>query len=144
MHLSLRHPFIRMHVFQGMRFAVCGGAGAIVDFSSLYILVQILGVVPYVGYVGSTSFALIVVFFSNKYFTFKNHEKKHGTQFLKFLLVYGTSFVLNVGIASFLYWFGLQYMLAKALAIAILAFWNYSLSHGFVFKRQENLDVGAI
>jgi len=127
-----------------MRFAVCGGIGASIDFSILFLLVQILGVTPYIGYIGSTSLALIVVFFSNKYFTFNNHEKRHGQQFLKFLLVYGIGFTCNVGIASFLFWSGIHYMLSKAFAIAIVAFWNYSLSHGFVFKRVGEVDEGAV
>lgn len=127
-------PFLRTHLSQGLRFAVCGGIGAAVDFSLLFLLVQVLGVTPYVGYVGSTSVALIVVFFTNKHFTFRNHERCHGEQFLRFLLVYGIGFLFNIGIASFLYWSGLHYMLAKVCAIAVVAFWNYALSHGFVFK----------
>lgn len=112
---------------------VCGGLGASVDFSLLFFLVQVLGLTPYLGYIGSTSVALVIVFFANKYFTFRNHE--HGReQFFKFLLVYGVGFGFNVGIASLLYWSGFQYMLAKALAIVFVAFWNYALSHGFVFR----------
>lgn len=121
---------------------VCGGLGASVDFSLLFLLVQLLGVSPYIGYIGSTSVALVVVFFMNKYFTFRNHE--HGReQFVKFLLVYGVGFLFNVGIASFLFWSSLHYMLAKVCAIALVAFWNYALSHGFVFKRRGEVNVGV-
>lgn len=134
---SLFHsPFLRKHLSQGLRFAVCGGLGASVDFSLLFLLVQVLGLVPYVGYIGSTSVALVVVFFANKYFTFRNHEGRHREQFLRFLLVYGVGFGFNVGIASFLYWSHVHYMIAKAIAIAIIAFWNYALSHGFVFTKS--------
>ncbi len=139
----LCHPFVRQHVSQGLRFAVCGGIGASVDFSLLFLLVQVLGLIPYLGYIGSTSVALVVVFFSNKHFTFRNHERRHREQFLKFLLVYGVGFLFNVGIASFLYWSGLHYMLAKVCAIAVIALWNYALSHGFVFKRREEVDAGV-
>ena len=129
----LCHPFVQRHVSQGLRFMVCGGLGATVDFSLLYLLVQVLGLTPYLGYIGSTSVALVVVFFTNKYFTFRNREPRHREQFLRFLLVYGVGFLFNVGIASFLYWSDVHYMIAKAVAIAIVAFWNYALSHGFVF-----------
>lgn len=132
----LHHPFFRTHLSQGLRFAVCGGIGAAVDFSLLFLFVQVLGVTPYVGYALSTSVALVVVFFTNKYFTFRNHERRHKEQFLRFLLVYGVGFLFNVGIASFLYWSGFHYMLAKVCAIAIIAFWNYVLSHGFVFAQS--------
>lgn len=108
-----------------------------VDFSLLYLLVQVLDVIPYIGYVGSTSVALVVVFFANKHFTFRNHERRHREQFLRFLLVYGVGFIFNIGIASFLYWSGLHYMLAKVVAIAIIACWNYALSHRFVFQKGE-------
>lgn len=124
---------LRKHLSQGLRFAACGGLGASVDFSILFLLVQILGITPYLGYIGSTSVALVVVFFANKHFTFRNRERRHREQFLRFLLVYGVGFIFNIGIASFLYWAGFHYMLAKVCAIAIIAFWNYALSHVFVF-----------
>lgn len=132
-----RHPFFRKHLFQGLRFAACGGLGATVDFSLLFLLVRVLGLTPYLGYVGSTSVALVVVFFANKYFTFRNNERRHREQFLKFLLVYGVGFIFNIGIASFLYWSGIHYMLAKVIAIAIVASWNYALSQGFVFRSER-------
>lgn len=107
------------------------------DFSLLLLFVQVLGLTPYIGYLGSGSVSLVVVFFANKYFTFRSHEGRHREQFLRFLLVYGVGFVFNISIASFLYWSGVHYMLAKTFAIAIVAFWNYALSHGFVFKTRE-------
>lgn len=60
---------------------------------------------------------------------------------MKFIMVYGVSLVTNILISNFLLWLGVYYIFAKVGAIAIGAFWNYALSHGFVFKKGEEIDV---
>lgn len=140
----LHHPTVRKHVSQGLKFAICGGIGASIDLLSLTILVEFFGFSPHWGYVISTLLAVSVVFVGNKFFTFRNHEKRYVSQILKFALVYGCAVIFNIGLASFFFWAGLHYLVAKVLAIGIVALWNYSLSHGFIFRQSENVDVGVV
>lgn len=85
------------------------------------------------------------VFLMNRNFTFRSRNDQRKEAF-KFAMVYGPAIVFNYafyrlflyilepyeGILPFLS----TYNYATALAIAIVAVWNYTLSHFFVFKRK--------
>ena len=145
----IRHPFVRRHAPTFMRFAIAGGVGACIDFGVLAIQVEIFDISPHIAYIPSGLGAVVFVFFFNKYVTFKNHEPA-GKQGLKFALVYSTAFVLNYVLATGFYSLsqmvlqeegflrGKAYLLAKAAAIGIVSIMNYTLSHGFIFKRMED------
>jgi putative flippase GtrA len=135
-----QHPNVQRHLSQLVKFALCGGIGATIDLSTLTFFVEVLGVNPHLGFAISTLLAVIFVFLANKHFTFKNHEKKYVSQACKFAIVYGIAIALNISLSSFLYWVGLHYLLSKVVAIGTIAIWNYALSHGFVFKKKENID----
>lgn len=140
----LHHPTVRKHVSQGLKFAICGGLGASIDLASLTVLVEAFGMSPHAGYIISTLLAVSVVFVGNKFFTFRNHEKKYLSQLLKFALVYGCAVIFNVGLSSLFFASGMHYILAKVVAIGIVAVWNYCLSHGFIFKKSEEVDVAIV
>jgi len=146
------HNTVRKHASQIWRFAVAGGTGSIIDLGTLTLLVKYAGVSPNIAFIISTLLAVTVVFVINKYFTFGNKEKNVMHQALKFALVYGVAIVVNIAMSSFFFWVGSKYLtgtidevyvalIAKALAIGIGAVWNYTLSHGFVFKKNEDVDV---
>lgn len=140
----LQHPFVRKHISQGLKFVLCGGCGMIVDLTSLHIFVHYLSVEPKYAVVFSSMLGALFVFFANKFFTFKNREKKYGSQFFKFALVYGTAIASNVAISWLLLYFGLHYLLAKFIAIGIGALWNYTLSHSFIFRKGEEVDAAIV
>lgn len=135
---------MRKHVSQGLKFAICGGIGASIDLVSLTILVEFFEFSPHWGYVISTLLAVSIVFVGNKFFTFRNHEKRYVSQILKFALVYGCAVIFNVGLSSLFFISGIHYVVSKIFAIGIVAVWNYSLSHGFIFKKSEEVDVAIV
>lgn len=135
MRYLLSHPSVRLHLCQFCKFAVCGLIGASLDLGSLTFLVEVLDMDPRVGFIFSTLLAVIFVFIANKRFTFENRELRYGQQVLKFALVYGVAIMLNLTISYTLLWFGMYYLLAKICAIGFGAFWNYTLSHSFVFRK---------
>jgi len=143
MRALLHHPTVRRHLSQGLKFVVCGAIGASIDLGTLTMLIEVGGMNPHMGFVISTLLAVIFVFLANKHFTFRNHEKKYAHQVLKFALVYGCAVVFNIGISSVFFWAGLHYSLSKALAIGLVAVWNYSLSHGFVFRKKDTVDAAV-
>jgi len=136
----LQHPNVRTHLSQGMKFIVAGGIGSTIDLLSLRFLVEAAGVDPRVGFFLSSAFGASFVFVINKFVTFQNHDRKIGHQLFKFAMVYGVAIVLNVLLSNALYWWGLHYFLAKIVAIGVIAVWNYSLSHGFIFKKKDRVE----
>jgi putative flippase GtrA len=143
-HRFCSHPHVRKHVSQGLKFAICGGIGASIDLGSLTLFVEYGGIDPGIAFIPSVLLAVIFVFLANKHFTFRNHEKNYGRQAFKFALVYGTAIVFNLSVSWALLWLGLHYLIAKTAAIGIGAVWNYSLSHGFVFKKHERVEAAVV
>jgi len=119
-----------------LKFCVTGGIGATIDLGSLRIMVHFFGVPPQIGVVISSLFSVIFVYISNKFFTFNDRASPYHTQIVKFALVYGFAIALNALMSNFFLWLGVQYLIAKCLAIGIGAVINYILSTTFIFKMD--------
>jgi putative flippase GtrA len=127
---------VALHARQAMKFIFCGASAAVLDLGSLTIFVEIFEMDPRVAYVPSTVLAVIYVFLFNKFVTFRAHGEHAFLQAVKFLAVYTATGTLEIGLSWFLYEMGVQYILAKAFSIGIIAICNYTLSHTFVFKSR--------
>lgn len=138
----LSHPLVRSHGPKFLRFLVCGGLGACIDFGTLYLLVHFYSWEEKYALLVSTGLAMIFVFFANRFFTFKvKSTKKGGAQAAKFLIVYLTAAGLNYGISLGLIAAGVHYIVAKALAIGCVMFFNYFSLNSFVFKKGTEDEV---
>lgn len=133
--------FLKRHASQGIRFVVVGSLGAIVDLGSLHLMVVYGGMSPYVAQTISTLLAVTLVFILNKFFTFRSKQGKVTGEIVRFALVYGVAFLSNVALTSLFLWLGVQYLIAKCLAIGIGIVWNYCMSHGFIFKKKDRSIV---
>ena len=99
--MSSFRSLLHRHSRQGMRFILCGGTGAVIDLSTLTFLVR-SGFNEHAASAVSSLLSVLFIFLANKYFTFRNKERKHAVQALKFALVYGLAYVFNVSVTSFL------------------------------------------
>lgn len=134
---------LKRHFSQGAKFILCGVTGLLTEvFFLLPFLIERLQLSEeFAGFL-SGLVMVVFVFFFNKYVTFQNREKRFGSQTLKFVLVYSIAFLFN----NIIYIIGLNifghehYQLAKIVAIGIVAVWNYSCSHLFVFRRRADAD----
>lgn len=132
---------IRRHISQAWKFGVTGGIGATVDLGSLTIFVEYFGMSRYLAPVYSTALAITVVFLGNKFFTFRNRSKAYGSQVLKFAFVYSIAIVSNLCITWVLIHAGVHYLIARCVAIGIGMIWNYSMSHTFVFRKNDQQPI---
>ena len=128
-----------MHLRQIICFCMTGGAGAVIDLGSLYAYVELLGLPKQTGFLLSAATAMVFVFIANKFFTFRRHHDSMGTQAVRFFMVYIPATLLNALLASAILWLGAQYLVAKIIAIGVVAVMNYLLSHFFIFKQQKEL-----
>ncbi|MBM3227724.1 GtrA family protein [Candidatus Peribacteria bacterium] len=131
--------FLHRHYQQGMRFILCGGTGATIDLSTLTFFVR-SGVNEHAASAASSLLSVLFIFLANKYFTFRNKDRNHGVQILKFSLVYGLAYIFNISVTSFLLVHGMHYFMAKVFAIGTVVLWNYSLSHTFIFRKNISCD----
>ncbi len=146
----LSHPHIRTHLHQGIKFILCGLTGAFVEFSVVYVLVEHAAFDPRIAYIPSGLLSVTFVFFFNRYVTFRNRGRDYAAQTVRFIVVYSMAFLLNYLLANIFFRIGSLYLamsvvrialLAKALAIGIIAFVNYSLSHGFIFRTTPEIEL---
>lgn len=119
------------------KYCVVGTSGTFVDFASLFVMVEYLGVNVYVG--ATLAFLLAVVnnFTFNKIWTFKNKAKTYRKLFIKFLLVSCVGLLITL---SFMFFFvnilGIWYMLAKILTAPFVLTWNFLGNKYWTFKSE--------
>lgn len=149
----LKHPKVRKHLRQGLKFCIAGGVGAAIEFSIISLLVKVYGVEAHIAYIPSGLTTLVFVFFFNKYITFGDRDgSRSGSQTMRFAIVYGMAFVINYTLASGLNLLGEKYVPAseyvialgaKAIAIGVTAFWNYFFSSAFIFKKPVEAEFAV-
>jgi len=121
---------------QFVKFCFVGFANTIIDFSVYIFVSRVLGVYFLYANILAIIVAMTFSFFLNKYWTFKNLEKKIKTQYIKFTLVNLVYFFLNNSIVFILVAnFKFYDLGAKAVAIIVGLFWNFIANRYWTFKN---------
>ncbi len=106
----------------------------------LWVVVHPLHVPKWVGYVGVQFFANLGTFFLYKIWAFEARDRgvMHH-QYLRQLVIFGGSLLLNTGIPSLLsYHFGVEPVVAFAISNVIVYLgWNYPGNRYWVFADGE-------
>ncbi|MFY9484420.1 MAG: glycosyltransferase family 2 protein [Patescibacteria group bacterium] len=133
--LMLRRPTLR----QLVKFGIVGWINVAIDFGFLNLFVIVGGLSPLVAGLLSTAMALTNSYLLNRAWTFRGFKgpDERGAEFLSFLAVNGTGATVNwIIFAGLFTFFGLNYNVAKAIAILITTFWNFFGSKKFVFSKK--------
>jgi len=133
----LNHPTVRTHGPQLMKFALTGGAGSILDLGTLTLLTRVLSVPAEIAFLASAFVGATFVFFVNKHFTFKHRGNAFWPQLLKHYTVYGPAIIANFLLSNALF-LVMPDIAAKFIAIGVIAVWNYTMSHHYVFKKTTS------
>lgn len=140
--LRIRSHFLHLHISQFLKFAIIGGSNTLLDLFLLALFVEVSAVPLRLAVVLADSLAITNAFFMNRWWTFRRKgfggQAGHiAVQYVKFLLVYGTSFLLGISITLFLAEIvGVWYIFAKICAIPPAAIWNYCWLHFGVFRKN--------
>ena len=133
--LSIRSRSLHRHTLQLSKFFITGILNASFDLLLFALFVQIFHLPILVASILVTLIVLTSVFLMHKYWTFGNKEKKHVSQGFKFATVYAVSFVLVNAITwTLAVPLKVWYILARMVAIATCAIWNYLWMHFLVFE----------
>ena len=125
---------------QLLRFVLTGGLSAVVDFGLLVVLMNVVGLDPNtakaISFVAGTTTAYLI----NRRWTFRAEPSKR--RFLAVVLLYGLTFVLQVGLFAVLYpWvLGLSgsqtmaqvvgFVIAQGVATTV----NFIVQRGLIFR----------
>jgi putative flippase GtrA len=118
------------------RFVVSGGLAALSNLVLFYVFLNIFHIWYLVASIASFLLSVVVGFYLQKYFTFKeNRGGNKRKQMMMFLVVSLINLVINVLLMLFFVEIlSLDQMLSKIFTLAILACWNYFVYQKFVFK----------
>tara|TARA_Y100001978_G_C23571535_1_gene374400 strand:+ start:301 stop:681 length:381 start_codon:yes stop_codon:yes gene_type:complete len=118
-----------------LKFALVGMLGVIINFSSTWILKEIVIVNKYLSNATGYSLAMSVNFFLNKIWTFSNGYEIILVQILKFLLVISVGVLLNHLIVYYFHEKSkMNFYFSKLIAVAIVFVWNFSMHSYFTFE----------
>ncbi len=123
---------------QFAKYIIVGLIATLLDFSFLWLLVE-FGHLHY--FWAAILSVMIVLWFSftlNKYWTFKNLEKKYFQQFIKYTISHAIALGVNLIVLTVLVeFFNLWYIFAKIFATAAAAITNFLLVKKFIFSEDN-------
>lgn len=148
-HVSVMNTWMRTHLGQIIKFGLAGGTAFIVDFTGFNLIIAYTYIDPRFASIFSAPLALATVFLMNKFVTFRGRGGKTTAQVVRFGIVYGIAFLLNVGLTALFITLGVHLLnmnmttllsnASKILAVGCVMFWNYSMLHLFVFATSSTI-----
>ena len=118
-----------------LKFTLVGILGVIINFSSTWILKEIVIVNKYLSNATGYSLAMTVNFFLNKIWTYSFGYEIIFVQILKFLLVISVGVSLNHLIVYYFHEKSkMNFYFSKLIAVAIVFVWNFSMHSYFTFE----------
>lgn len=132
----------REEVERFLKFSVVGTIGAVVDFGTLNLLILLLGLAKVWANTGSFSLAVCSNFLWNRLWTY---PETRGDPILSQLTQFALVNLIGLGINQALFlsldrwafagWGPLGYNLAKAIATAVVLFWNFGINRLWTYQH---------
>lgn len=121
-------------LLQFFRYVIAGGITAAVELVCFLILLE-LGWWYLLANLIAFGVAVVVGFFAQKYFTFRNHNTQHVQQILKFLIIVTVGYIL----ANFYLWIFIDILawppaVAKCLQLVLVMISNCAGQKWFTFR----------
>lgn len=122
-----------------VKWSVVGVIGAVVDYSILIGLVELLGLYALIAQAISFTCAVVNNYILNRTWTFGDIKHKGpAVQFTQFFIVS----VAGLGTRSLIFYFlfevlGLWYIYATAMAIIVVLIWNFFANLVWTFREAE-------
>jgi dolichol-phosphate mannosyltransferase len=120
-----------------IKFLVVGGSGTVVNLGGAFILKEKAGLDPVIAIIIAFIVSVFNNYVWNSLWTFK--QKRTALALGKYLLISSVTFAVNVGLATLLIKsFGVWYLAADAIGIAVGVIVNYSFSRRFVWTKARS------
>ena len=124
-----------------LRYVIAGGFGALINIAVLFILVDVLDMWYLISAVLSFVVSLIVTFFIQKFWAFRDHlvTKAHVRRQAILYTISSTSFLfLNILILYILVdVLNVWYLLAQFLSLGVVAVGSFLFNRSVTFKKKE-------
>ena len=108
----------------------------VIDVLFLFLLTDLIKINYLVSGTFSFFFGTVVAYTGQKYFTFKDKNKRIARQFGLFAFISVIGLLINLGVLKICVdVLGLHYMIGKVFAIGIGFIWNYTANRKITFKK---------
>jgi putative flippase GtrA len=118
-----------------IKFCVIGFSGMIIDFGTTWLLKEKAGINKYIA--NSTGFILAATsnYIWNRIWTFQSENQLIVKEYLSFFLIA----LAGLGINNFIIFLlndrlGLNFYLAKLIAVGVVTCWNFSMNYLITFR----------
>jgi len=116
-------------------FGIIGAIAAVIDLTILYVLTEYVGVWYFYSAIVSFSIAITINYCLNKFFNFKDENKRIFSQFRIFFIITLIGLLLNQSILYlFVTYLRVGYLYAKAVAIFLVMFFNFAMHKKITFR----------
>jgi putative flippase GtrA len=128
---------------QLLRYFISGVAANVSELALLYVFTRYLGIWYLFSLVLAFAIAFWISFFLQKFWTFQDkHTHRVHMQASSYLLVQLVNLSVNAAALYVLvHFFGLWYMLAQVMIIAVIAISNFFIYKFIIFKKHESIIV---
>ncbi|MFA6391516.1 MAG: GtrA family protein [Patescibacteria group bacterium] len=132
----------RPYIAQFVKFAIIGTANTFVDFGIYFGLTRSFQFwenhylwANFVAFAVAASSSYIL----NKNWTFRDNNRRIRIQYSKFILVSAAGLLINETILYLLVTHAeIHDLIAKAMAISVVLFWNFTINKIWTFRPQQN------
>ena len=126
-----------MIIKQFIKFSGVGIVGTVVQYVTLFMLVQLVGVYPVLASTAGFVLGAFVNYYLNYIYTFRS-AKSHFDAMPKFFTVATVGLFLNAMIMEFfISFFGLPYIIAQLIATALVLLWNFAANRMWTFMESS-------
>ena len=122
-----------------LRFLAVGFTGMVVNLSSLYLLVEKVGLYKELSSPLAVEISIITNFLLNNYWTFVKRNVEHSvpSRFWKYNVISLIGLAITTTVfLTFTYVFNVHYLLAQFIGIAFATTWNFLASMKWAWKRS--------
>lgn len=124
------------------RHQVAAVLATIVDFGVMALLVEVVGLRPFLATLGGATAGAFTNFQLGRHWIFAAREEGAAPQALRYALVSGASAGLNaLGEYAMHDVLGVDYLPARAvIAVSVSVLWNFPMHRRFVFRRPRSKE----
>ncbi len=122
-------------LYKFLKFCTVGFSGMIIDFGTTWVLKERVHLNKYVANSTGFIFATTSNFALNRIWTFHSLYKEVGEQYLSFLSIALVGLALNNLVVYIFHGrLGLNFYLAKLIAVLIVTVWNFLMNYFITFR----------
>lgn len=114
-------------------FSLSGVLNSLIGYALIFSL-MLVGLSPLLSNILNYTVGFFLSFFLGKYLIFRSSNQKRLSELLKYLIVFGTAFLMNFLTLNFLLKFDLSPYLCQVCGGGVFSMINYLLSRLWVFR----------